>query len=125
MYSIGSIIYGSPMGDKARKAYPTDCGGDDWEEMGFVIDYHGGLEYPPAYIGEYLSGISDATDAIRLDCDKQEVDSSYNGVDKPVMESIKPTQEQMDKAKKAFDALPEDLKKCMPPLGTYIVWSTS
>lgn len=146
MYHIGNIIVGTYLpweatdyrDDVVRKvalAYATqetidrlkaidrlepDCSVEDLEadadngDHDFWLDsspwnreYHGGSDGPVAWVGVQI-GEFDVTDHLPL----SELD-------------VRPTPEQVGKAREAYDSLPEAVRGLLPEFGVYVVWSTS
>lgn len=140
MYHIGNIIVGTYLpreaagheDDMARKvalAYTTqetidrlelDCSVEDLEadadngDHDFWLDsppwnveYHGGSDDPMAWVGVQI-GEFDVTDHLPL----SDLD-------------VRPTPEQVGKAREAYDSLPEAVRELLPEFGVYVVWSTS
>jgi len=123
MYAIGTIIYGSPIGEKAD-AWLRKNGPDDWEDLGIETMYSGSSNHEPAYVGVDLGGIDEVTDAVGIDVGAGTM--SYGPtIDNAKPFSIVPTAEQMRETQKKIDALPDGLKAVLPKAGVYLVWSTS
>jgi hypothetical protein len=126
MYAKGDIIYGSPVGEKAHE-YLRAKHKDEMNVKGLTTLYSGSTEYCPAYAGVSLGDIDEATDAIRIDCDKHTLAQAFDSgsIDDAKPFSIKPTAKQKADARAIFNSLPKGLRKRMPPLGVYLVWYTS
>jgi hypothetical protein len=125
MYTYGEIIYGSPVGIKADKWLNSDENDrDDWEDIGFTISYSGSSERVVAYIGVKLGEIDAATDAVGIDVQGGRMVYGST-IDEAKWFSLVPTSEQKAETERLFAALPKKLQEVMPPLGVYLVWSTS
>lgn len=145
MYIVGNIIYGVPMPwdmGKTREIFVlhateaeiaaawlnasgeaelpshadliesikqgnVDDGVRDWlEAHGWAWAYHGGADSQPAWYGVRVGRI-DETAHVRI-------------ADLPT-----PTDDQRAAVEAKYNALPEDVRAALPPLGLYIVWSSS
>lgn len=123
MYSEGYIIYGIPFTEKFEKIYNDKfgdgCGYDNGIEYGFKTIYSGASDFVTGWFG---IAFKDGDKLLGLDA----FDSQ------PVF-SIIPPENQIEEAKKEYQALldnlPEDLKEVLAHNGVfpdvYIVWGTS
>ncbi len=119
MYTIVSVIYGCPM-TKAVWSKLAEMGKDDVpeEEYGFEEMYSGSAEVPPGYIGVDLGGF-DEIDPVRIDLTNGKFIAERHSF------SFAPTPQQEAEAQAKIDALPDELKTVLSPVGVWIVWSTS
>ena len=119
MYSIGNIIYGTPLTEEVNElAKEVEAVGekhplfehlyDEEQFAGFETYYHGSLPWQPGYCGVELG--------------RMDVCSDFRVSD---IANLKPTDEQKAAAKEAYDALPSEVRERCMPLDTYVVWSTS
>jgi hypothetical protein len=102
MYAILTVIYGVPWtAELAAKEYEPD-------EFGFETKYSGSATFFPAFLGEELWETDETTNFFALT---------------DVL--IEPTDEQREKVNAAVAALPDEIRKELPPVGVYFIWSTS
>jgi len=79
------------------------------EEGAWEKNYHGGSDDPSAFVGVEIGSL-DETDHIPAD---------------ELIRQLTPTEQQTAEAREKYDALPENVRKILPPFGVYIVWSSS
>jgi hypothetical protein len=125
MYAIGHIIYGVPLTEKISKKInkwenqePEDDEPegvespwfeDDDGVCGFTTMYSGSGDYTPGYCGVELLEFDECEELFLGDETFQ----------------MKPTSKQKASALKRIEKLHPDLKKLLPKVGLYIVWSSS
>lgn len=129
MYVMAEFIYGIPITRKMHQWYQeSDDAPDDLEELGFVLPYSGNSDFIVGYLGVSLA-VMDEINPVPIKTDGNGnitgmVELTAMGT--PVkVHSLKPTGEQVKQAIDAYNELPESLLKVAPPVGIYIVWSTS
>jgi hypothetical protein len=102
MYAELTVVYGVPWTANLARKY------DEPEEFGFSTLYSGSAEFFPGYLGEVLWRTDETTNFFAL-------------TDVPTQ----PTDEQKEKVDAAVAALPDEVKKELPSIDVYFIWSTS
>jgi len=120
MYVIANIIYGTYK-TKAVDRLINELKDIAWDEGNFkeVV----GDEDEPFGYDEMYSGNSEITPGW-LGVDLDQFDECAHGIDVSKLNTL-PTDKQKKEAQDKFDALPQELKDIAPPIGIYIVFSTS
>lgn len=126
MYSITNIIVGIPITDKLSALIDQwernkDPKLAEWEDLGFTILYHGGLNQYIGYCGILIGEYDECGEYIRIEDDTLH----YKGVNAITEISLKPTPEQTEEAQKLVEHVNPELRKLCPPFGTYMIHSTS
>lgn len=110
-YAIANFIYGVPLSEAARVWY--ECNDSAIKDIftnftKLYSDYN----HASAYCGEHLYKTSEVEDAI-----------SFRDLTLNVFCAI--TEEMRISAQNKYDTLPLEVKALLPPLGIYLIWSSS
>lgn len=117
MYAIVDVIYGIPLTKEINNLinkWETDPNCDKWEEdevgrmCGFEIIYSGNRNEPPGFCG------------VRLD--QFDESDGYNSL---INLKLEPTNDQKTETLELINNLDREIKDIIPPLGVYLIWSTS
>ena len=123
MYACCDVIYGIPITKAMCQWFDTaDHDLDEFCNLGFETPYSGSGECVVGYLGKQITGF-DQGDIIHLDVDKKKI----SGLETQVMctDHLGVTQDEHTLIQNQIDEFPEGLKKVIPPIGIYFVWSTS
>ena len=127
MYSIQTWIYGCPFNEE----FSDFISEGKWiNEDGCIISdeldlenvegantlYHGCSSQICGYFGIKLGETDECIDAIQIKDGKVLAKKTF---------SLTPTEEQKKEAEDAINALPDEIKNMLPPIGVYLVFSTS
>lgn len=116
MYAIANIVWGSPINEAASKIIANI---DDPSEVGVTILYSGSASIFVGYVGVCLGSIDECAYVTSLDLAKGEIKSDKNTI------RLFPTADQKREAQELYDRVPDNLRSVLPPIGLYIVWSSS
>ena len=119
MYAIGTVIYGIPLTPRLNAWIEEHQDFEfDAEGLGFTQMYTGSGDFTPGYVGVALGTIDE--------CGDEALD------DPECVLGKQPTEEQRKQVlvdvQDVRDKLPEDVRdslEMLPPVGRYLVWSTS
>lgn len=104
MYSIVNVVYGVPCNDQVRESFSEE----QLEEMGFEFLYHGNASHSPGFFGAELCVFDECVENLDVDSLK-----------------LIPNESQKQEVLENFDKLPSELKRLLPSIKTYFVFSSS
>jgi hypothetical protein len=107
MYTIGHVIYGAPVNKDIQKVAENRDEELDSEDGGYFTDLYNGGGGPSGFIGVELASF-DECDAFLLSDITQDL-----------------TIEQSAETAEKLSNLPLDYRMVLPPVGIWVVWSTS
>jgi len=109
MYAIGHVIYGIPLTKEIEKVCEKTLGVEVGEEDGgfFTTHYSGHVAPDAGFCGVELATFDECSNF-------------------PLSKITKtPTRAEKVKAVAKIAALPKEIKRIMPQIGAWVVWSTS
>jgi hypothetical protein len=107
MYGITSVVYGTHI---TKRAYRVLAQMNlEPEDVGFECLYSGSADVQPAYLGVELDSFDEGV----------EVGMPFNGL------NTQPSAAQMKLAHDLWNKLPPAIQVTLPPIGLYLVFSTS
>lgn len=124
MYSIQNIIWGVPFTSRAF-SWMDENGYGEPEDLGFQTFYSGSSSTPPGYCGVCLGQIDEAADYVTIDLENNRLLYKGRRSQRARAVPLQPTDAQKQEAEEAIAKLPEKLRKLLPPIGLYVVFSTS
>ena len=134
MYSMADVIYGIPITRRMDRWLQEhmddeDVQTEEFEELGFCVQYSGNADHQCGFLGELLAGMDVINPVEMLRDSKGRIIAlrvSTNALATSTKDfDLCPTSEQVEKTLADYNKLPEGLKEVAPKPGIYIVWSTS
>jgi hypothetical protein len=109
MYAIGHVIYGIPLTKEIEKVCNKVLNVEAGEHDGgfFKTFYSGSGDTTPGFCGVELASFDESSNFLLSKITKT------------------PTKAEKAKAIAKIAALPKEIKRIMPPIGAWVVWSTS
>ena len=134
MYSMADVIYGIPITrkmDRWLQEHMDDPGveTEEFETFGFEIQYSGNADHQCGFLGVSLGGMDVINPVELLRDDENRITGmrvAKNALASNTVDfDLRPTVQQVQETIEKHNELPDGLKAVCPPIGVYIVWSTS